>query len=189
VERSFDDDQGDSVIQQLVRYFDLAALAWVLVVTCVASVVAAALASQIRGRRAAIRTAGWILLGGSIAAVTVITLLRSRGGVQSVNLIPLQGIKSELRNGNPHLAQANLWGNAALFVPTGFLAGTLFRRAWPPLVLIPMSSAVIEVVQHYTGLSSDIDDLLLNSIGGAAGVVVGRLVVAAIRHTAPAEPL
>lgn len=67
----------------------------------------------------------------------------------------------------------NLFGNVLLFVPLGFLLPILFSKArrFPMTVLWSLlASLAIELTQYATHLGSfDVDDLILNALGGAIG--------------------
>ncbi len=98
----------------------------------------------------------------------------------NLNVIPLFTIRIYLhilnRRSNPYLvrhAYVNLLGNVLLFVPLGFFLPALFprqrsfRRFFPWLCLIIL---LIEVLQLFTLRGScDIDDFLLNCVGGCMG--------------------
>lgn len=70
--------------------------------------------------------------------------------------------------------------NVALFVPWGFL-GMCYQRTWGSGFLVLLSgmlmSVCIEFFQVTHGMSFDLGDVLTNSIGTAAGCVVGMPVM------------
>lgn len=76
-------------------------------------------------------------------------------------------------------AAANLAGNVALFVPAGLFLPVLFRpmrRLWLFVVTSVSAIAAVEGAQYFFRLGScDVDDLILNVIGMAAGWVLYRL--------------
>ena len=60
--------------------------------------------------------------------------------------------------------------NVVMFLPLGFLAGLLWRqRAWQTLALCLGATLCIELLQPLAGRSFDVDDILLNFLGGALG--------------------
>ncbi|SFJ79037.1 VanZ like family protein [Paenibacillus sp. UNC496MF] len=67
----------------------------------------------------------------------------------------------------------NLFGNVLLFVPLGFLLPILFRRVRRLSAMLTLSlicSLAIELAQLATRLGQfDVDDLLLNALGGLIG--------------------
>lgn len=129
-----------------------------------------------RDPRTALLRVTRVLLGGALLAILAVTLIG--GGGTGINLIPGAGIRSELHNVNRGLGLLNLVGNVLMFVPIGFLiplatrAG--FRRA---LAACVASSVAVELVQLTLARSLDIDDVLLNAVGGALGAA---LAVAAV---------
>ncbi|MCW4645246.1 VanZ family protein [Bacillus safensis] len=101
----------------------------------------------------------------------------------SVNLLPLQSIYQNLHayhHGYPNLVFLNLAGNILLFVPLGFFLYQAFRTMrWQKAVLGGfLLSTMIELLQwmfSQSGIitrSSDIDDILLNTLGTALGCIM-----------------
>ncbi len=70
----------------------------------------------------------------------------------------------------------NLFGNVLLFVPLGFLLPILFakaRRFWMAIIWTMLASLTIELTQLGTRLGSfDVDDVILNVLGGSIGYAV-----------------
>ncbi|MEI4790996.1 VanZ family protein [Bacillus sp. FJAT-53060] len=104
----------------------------------------------------------------------------------SVNLIPFHSIDQNLHayhHGYPNLVFLNLAGNILLFVPLGFFLYQTFRTMrWQKAVLAGfILSAMIEVLQwifSQSGIitrSSDIDDIILNTLGTAIGCIVYQM--------------
>ncbi|WIX83286.1 VanZ family protein [Amycolatopsis carbonis] len=116
--------------------------------------------------------APWLLA----AAVLVVLALTLRPGhlspPENVNLVPLAGIVDEARNANGRLGLINNAGNIALFVPLGFLASVVTRRKAAVIAALAGLSVVIEIVQYFVGRSADVDDVLLNTLGAALGVLL-----------------
>lgn len=65
-------------------------------------------------------------------------------------------------------------GNIILFVPFGAFASYYIKsnKASYILVVSLLSSAVIEVVQYFIGRSFDVDDIILNTVGGLVGFLL-----------------
>lgn len=65
----------------------------------------------------------------------------------------------------------NTFGNMLLFLPYGFLVSYFFdiKRVYIPLILISIASLSIELTQLVIGRVFDVDDILLNIIGGLIG--------------------
>jgi glycopeptide antibiotics resistance protein len=97
----------------------------------------------------------------------------TRNGFDKANFTPFKTIAyyGTLQEDLPTGIQ-NLGGNIILFIPVGFLftaflPGKKFGRV---LVYTLLISAVFELVQLFSGYGTcDVDDLLLNVIGGAIG--------------------
>lgn len=87
-----------------------------------------------------------------------------------------------LRDGGPW-AMFMLLGNVAMFAPFGFFSALLWPspRWWKSVLTAFAASALVEVVQLFVGRSSDINDIILNTLGGAAGYGVFLL----LRRLAP----
>lgn len=137
----------------------------------------------------------------AVIRVTIFSLYPSssygQGGTPSVNIIPFTEM---FRGFHPnhftfgymirHL-ESNLIGNILLLLPLGFFLPTLWRkfRSFKRTVLIGiLSSLSIETAQYilaYLGLSSgrasDIDDVILNSIGVIIGYMVFKVIYYGIR--------
>lgn len=85
---------------------------------------------------------------------------------RALNLIPLRTIRAGA-------GDIIFLGNIFLFFPLGFFLRGLFRRrAWVSLALCAGFSLSMELCQWVFAIGrSDIDDLLLNTLGGALGVL------------------
>ena len=68
----------------------------------------------------------------------------------------------------------NILGNIMLFVPYGFLASYLLnnKKFSVITILTLVVSLTIETVQYYIGRVFDIDDIILNLLGGIAGYLI-----------------
>lgn len=94
-----------------------------------------------------------------------------------VNLVPLESIVTYLQTTtvSKTIVFENLFGNLLLFVPLGiFLREFNWFKKWPlRLALILLLSFSIESLQYWTQLGSfDVDDILLNTVGGALGLIL-----------------
>jgi glycopeptide antibiotics resistance protein len=177
-----------------LRYVPLEAL-FLAVLLGVATAAAASLPALRRGDAgAAALTAARVLLAGAILAVLAVTLM-SGTGTTGVNLVPGEGIRTALRNANRELGLLNLVGNVVMFAPVGFLLPLATRlRFVGATAVCALLSVAIETVQLTTGRSFDVDDVLLNTAGGALGAAFGVVVAyllgrrATRRAGAPASP-
>lgn len=85
-------------------------------------------------------------------------------------LTPFQEIRRTARVGG-FLSWFLLFGNVVMFMPLGFFPALLWRKWkwWKSLLVGVCASACIEFVQFFIGRSTDIDDLLLNTLGAVLG--------------------
>lgn len=173
---------------EVERYLNLTAIVRTIVLSALAAACGAAVGYRWRGPSAATRTAGWILFVGSVAAIVVVTFAGAAFGdfsastFQLGNWTPFKTITGQLfHHTNPALGLANVVGNIALFAPTGLLAALLLPSWWQALGMTPVLSTLIEITQQFTGRSGDIDDIILNTVGGTIGVLIG-LAILRYRH-------
>ena len=68
----------------------------------------------------------------------------------------------------------NVLGNIILFIPFGFSSSYLLKNRHLSVVTILtlIASGTIETVQYYIGRVFDIDDIILNLIGGIVGFLI-----------------
>ena len=82
-------------------------------------------------------------------------------------------------------AMINLYGNIGMFVPTGIILPILYKsvnRLWKAVGIGFAMSFIIEVLQlMFYERTSDIDDLILNTMGVAIGYLVCTLIKGIIR--------
>ena len=128
----------------------------------------------------------WLLFGqrmGVTAPGTYWEQVSSR-----INLIPLHTITefwNNLHGGGRSHAFINLAGNVVMFVPLGFFIPYVFRKADSfrhSMIYALITIVCIEIIQLVTLLGSlDVDDLILNMIGAAAGFAVCRISLLILR--------
>lgn len=101
---------------------------------------------------------------------------KTLSGEYHYNFIPFETVRLYLTYGDLVGSDAviwNLYGNVIGFLPFGFFLPIVLRRCrkfWITVLLTAVFSAAVEVLQLVTKVGScDIDDLLLNTIGGAIG--------------------
>lgn len=96
-----------------------------------------------------------------------------------INLTPGYTIRSMLEKGSHGQKVINLAGNVLIFAPLGFLPPLLWRRWrhwWAALGLSIGTSCLIEFLQLFLGRSVDVDDVILNALGGLLGYLLFCLV-------------
>lgn len=155
------------------RYIPWEPLLLAVVLAAVASVAASLPALQRRDARGAWTAVTRVLLAGAVLAVLVVTLTGGAAGT-GVNLVPGEGIRTALRNANSELGLVNLVGNVVMFVPVGLLLPLATRlRFGGTVAACAALSVLVECVQLTLGRSLDVDDVLLNTLGGVVGAVLG----------------
>ena len=99
------------------------------------------------------------------------------------NFIPFDTIRRYLglsKSGGSFVRFFNIEGNVLAFLPYGFFLPFLwkrFRRFWRTALSTACFSLIVEVLQLITRVGScDIDDVLLNTIGGVIGYLLFLLV-------------
>ena len=67
-----------------------------------------------------------------------------------------------------------VFGNILLFIPLGYFATSYCKiKGLGTITLVSLlSSLTIEVTQHYIGRTFDIDDIILNVVGGSVGFLI-----------------
>ena len=106
---------------------------------------------------------------------------------RSINIIPFYSIKEYIFSSSATLKEfafGNVVGNIVIFIPLGTYY-SLFRnnkRVVTNLLFIFIVSLSIEVIQGVLDIgASDIDDILLNCLGGLAGILVYKFLLFILR--------
>lgn len=99
---------------------------------------------------------------------------------RSISLIPFKTIIHYITiQISTRIVLVNIAGNIVSFMPMGFILPLAFdklKRFPRVLVTVMASSAVIEIMQYVAGVGvSDIDDLILNTIGGILGYLIYKV--------------
>lgn len=123
-----------------------------------------------------------------IAAVTMFPLkIIFYDWASVINLVPFASITQLIRHTPAQVAFKNIVGNIVLFVPLGLLLPILFsrlQRPWPMIWRGAAISIAIELAQLVTRARAvDIDDVILNTLGGAIGFAVYRAIAVLVRRT------
>lgn len=115
---------------------------------------------------------------GYLASIIYILLLfemLTMTEINSVSGINISPFKEVLRYkfGTP-LFNYNVLGNIIIFIPFGYLIGIYVnpKKIWPVIITTILTSTVVEFVQLNIGRSFDIDDILLNVVGGFIGYLI-----------------
>ncbi len=103
-------------------------------------------------------------------------------GKNSVELIPFRIIIIEFLEifNSPHGLNEfvfNVVGNIGVFIPVGFLLAYLYKSNIKKIILYGcILSAFIEIVQIPLERTTDIDDVILNTIGTAVGFLIYKII-------------
>jgi glycopeptide antibiotics resistance protein len=121
-----------------------------------------------------------ILLVGYVIFLFDIALFRFWGTNPTPNFIPLRSMLRDLSNGGwPFVI--NFVGNVVAFVPMGLLPPFIRSRAtklWHVLTFSLFLSLLIEGGQLVSGRRvPDVDDLILNTLGGCLGYWLSQKVM------------
>ncbi len=107
---------------------------------------------------------------------------RTPGGMIGYNLVPFKTIAGYIKNYqflNREIWFLNLFGNVLAFMPFGFLFPIIFRgvrRLKYISVATGVFSLLIEMVQFALGVGTfDVDDVILNTMGGVLGYLIFRI--------------
>ncbi|MGM7703346.1 VanZ family protein [Pseudalkalibacillus sp. Hm43] len=98
---------------------------------------------------------------------------------KSFNLVLFDSIRLMWRSGDYWLIFKNVIGNILLFMPLGFLLPLISRKLAPFRRMFIISfgmSTLIELLQfNYANRIFDIDDILLNGLGGLVGLIIFKI--------------
>ena len=182
-----------AVNEQLQLYGELNGVLPVLVAIVIAIIVVAAQAWRHTVRPQTAAQVAMILYVGVLVGITLFPVnLYSPSNVMSKLPFGLQGPYinvnlADVRNYTP----VQVYGNVLLFMPLGFLAGLIskkYAQFAPNLALIVGTTFMIEAAQFimcyfYLGnRTTDVVDLVTNTLGGIAGFLVLKLVQWLIPH-------
>ena len=88
-----------------------------------------------------------------------------------LNLTPFIWLKKTYTMGFAKMLE-QLMMNVLMLIPLGFLlplAAPKFRKAWKTVLFVALLILVLETTQYFIGRSADIDDLIMNTLGGWLG--------------------
>lgn len=106
--------------------------------------------------------------------------------IRSVNLIPFYTISDYLSGAqNPVIAASNILGNILIFLPLGIYLQLLMKNKQikTSAAVILLASVFIELLQYIFGLGAmDIDDVILNCVGGISGILIYRGLFALLKR-------
>ena len=107
---------------------------------------------------------------------------KSVGSFQTINLIPFRTIIDYLFNEDVivrSFAFSNIMGNIAIFIPLGIYIPLLINKKsiFTNSAIVALISLCVEIVQYILAIgTADVDDIILNTIGGLLGILIFKLV-------------
>ena len=113
-----------------------------------------------------------------LSRISLLSLFDSQRTLdRSINLVPFHSIKEYIFSNSDTIKKfyfANVVGNIVIFIPLGTYL-SLFKKNKKVIInllFIFKVSLFIEVIQSILGIgASDIDDIILNCLGGLAGIL------------------
>ncbi|AEY65114.1 VanZ family protein [Clostridium sp. BNL1100] len=113
-----------------------------------------------------------------LSRISILELFNSpRTLFRSINIIPFYSITEYITASSINIKQfafSNVVGNIVIFIPLGVYL-PLFKKskkAIPNLLFIFIVSLFVEIIQGLLGIGiSDIDDVILNCLGGWIGIL------------------
>ena len=108
-----------------------------------------------------------------IYALMLFELVTNRDlGGSGINLIPFKEIMRY--DFNSELFKYNVIGNLVMFMPFGYFVSNYIKanKIYQITILSAIASFTVEFVQLQIGRAFDIDDVILNIIGGICGFII-----------------
>lgn len=104
----------------------------------------------------------------------------SSSRVHTTNLIPfrmfIETYREAFVNGHFNYFIVNIIGNITIFMPVGFFMPLLWKISDKKVIIISFCSTFfIECCQLFLNRATDIDDIILNTVGAALGLLLYKL--------------
>lgn len=168
------------IIQEILGYFLIGIIGMAILAVCYLPIY-----FILRKRIPLSRQIAYFLLGVCVLVICAATFLgwivacvldgRSvLAAERSLNLIPFQFITETWAMGARKQITQTI-ANVVMFLPLGSVFPAVFKKArmfWKTAAYMMLFSFFIEFVQYFIGRSADIDDLMLNTLGGMLGFLV-----------------
>ena len=109
-----------------------------------------------------------------LAATVIVGASKTSAADRSLNIIPFRVFQETWGMPEPKKI-AQTAANVVMFVPLGFLLPVAFQKMHSfgkTTLSLALFSFAIEFTQYFTGRSADIDDLMLNTLGGILGYLI-----------------
>ena len=168
------------IIQEILGYFLIGIIGMVILSVCYLPIY-----FILRKRIPLSRQIVYFLLGVCVLVICTATFLEwiiacvldgrtVIAAERSLNLIPFQFItETWAMEARKQITQSI--ANILMFLPLGFIFPIAFakmRKLWSTTICMMLFSFLIEFIQYFVGRSADIDDLMLNTLGGILGYLV-----------------
>ncbi|HBR31409.1 MAG TPA: VanZ family protein [Clostridiales bacterium] len=123
----------------------------------------------------------FLLFAAFISGLASLTVLPSSDSgkllindIYKLNIIPFHTIIQQFASGDFNMLLINIVGNIVMFIPFGYCPALLWHGFTPANAIMTgfCTSLFIETTQFFIGRSSDIDDLILNTLGAALGYLL-----------------
>ncbi|KKK34313.1 hypothetical protein WN59_08555 [Salinicoccus sediminis] len=113
----------------------------------------------------------------TLVGMALVTMLPSNNPEKVTSFIPFLSIIETWEYATTRAIINSLLMNIMLFVPFGFFVYLLLRRAFWTVFLAFLTSVSIEFLQYSLpiGRISNVDDVILNTIGGCVGMICGAI--------------
>lgn len=165
-----------------------AALPGLTALCCLAYAPYGAMSDRRFGKHSGLYHLSKIVLGLTLASLLYLTIffygpLNFRPAVYHLNLKPFVWV-TECYDAGPRVMAAQLLLNTAMFLPYGLLlpiAAHVLRKPLGTLGVVLLTTVSIETFQYFIGRSADVDDVIMNALGGALGYLLFALMNRSLR--------
>lgn len=115
----------------------------------------------------------------SIVGTFLVTLMPTSNDSDIVQLVPFESIKDLWYYATTEALINSVLMNIVLFIPVSFFIYIIIRRELLTTIICLLMSMFIETMQYLLpiGRITSIDDIMLNSLGGIIGVLIGVLFI------------
>lgn len=121
----------------------------------------------------------YVGMTATVVGMILVTLMPTGYSNDMVQLVPFDSIIETWELATTRAIINSLLLNVLLFVPFGFFLYLLIRKELLTTVLACITSIMIETMQYILpiGRVTNIDDVILNTIGGIIGMLFGVIVL------------
>ena len=159
-------------------YFAYSTLLPLLAAACILAYVPYGVyVTRLNGRRSGLYHLAKCLLGLCVASLLYLTVFFFYPNISfhpaqyHLNLVPFIWV-TECYTAGPRIMAAQLLLNIAMFLPLGLLlpiAAHRLRSLPATALTVLLSTVSIETFQYFIGRSADVDDVIMNFLGGLLG--------------------